>query len=191
LAGARGLARPQDAGVLELRQTWKSGFGPATLVERDRLRAKIPSPQSRALHWIVHDLLKEGDYWRGRIDLRHLHDLAQMAESENVDWTSLRSAMPDQRSRNALDVQLLALHDLFGVKIPCEHTRRPMVRFQHWRRIFTARHPVIGAPLRLAGNLAWGAWRFSQADDLARRGPIDLARRIARTLLEGGRRSKI
>jgi hypothetical protein len=189
LAGARGMARPQDAGVLEIRCTRE--FGPSTLVQRDHLRAKIPSPQSRALHWIVHDLLKEGDYWRGRIDLRHLHDLAQMAESDDIDWTSLRAAMPDQKSRNALDAQLLALHDLFGVRIPFEHTQRPMVRFQHWRRIFTARHPVIGAPVRLAGNLAWGARRFSQANDLARRGPVDLARRMARTLLESDSRSKI
>jgi hypothetical protein len=191
LAGARGLARPQDAGVLELRRTQGIEFGPSTLVERDRLWAKIPSPQARALHWIVHDLLKEGDYWRGRIDLRHLHDLAQLAESDDVDWTSLRAAMPDQRSRNALDAQLLALHDLFGARIPSEHTQRPMVRFQHWRRIFTAKHPVIGAPVRLAGNLAWGARRFSQADDLAQRGPVDLGRRIARTLLESDGRSKI
>lgn len=190
LAGARGMARPQDAGVLELRRTQGSEFGPSTLVERDRLQARIPSPQSRALHWIVHDLLKEGDYWRARIDLRHLHDLAQLAENDDVDWASMRAAMPDQRSRNALDAQLLALHDLFGLRIP-EHTQRPMVRFQHWRRIFTARHPVIGAPVRLAGNLAWGAWRFSQADDLAQRGPIDLARRMARTLLESDNRSKI
>ncbi len=191
LADGRGMARPQDVGVLELRRTRESGSHPPTLVERDRLRVNIPSPQSRALHWIVHDLLKEGDYWRGRIDLRHLHDLAQMAESDDVDWTSLRTAMHDARSRNALDAQLLALHDLFGVRIPLEHTRRQMVRFQHWRRIFTARHPLIGAPVRLAGNLAWGAWRFSQASDLMRRGPVDLARRMARTLSESDCRAKI
>ncbi len=124
LAGARGMARPQDAGILELRRTRGSEFGPPTLVERDRLRARIPSPRSRALHWIVHDLHKEGDYWRARIDLRHLHDLAQLAESEDVDWTSMRAAMPDQRSRNALDAQLLALHDLFGVRIPSTPTAR-------------------------------------------------------------------
>jgi putative nucleotidyltransferase-like protein len=190
LEGARGMARPQDVGSLELRRTQSSGFGPPTLVALGCLRAKIPSPQSRALHWIVHDLLKEGDYWRGRIDLRHLHDLAQMAESDDVDWTSLRAAMPDQRSRNALDAQVLALHDLFGVRIPSDHIQRPMVRFQHWRRIFTAKHPVIGAPVRLAGNLAWGAWRFSQADDLALRDTAELARRIACTLSESDHRSK-
>jgi Uncharacterised nucleotidyltransferase len=190
LAGARGMARPQDAGILELRRTHTAEFGPPTVIERDRNHAKIPSPQSRALHWIAHDLLKEGDYWRGRIDLRHVYDLLQLVESENVDWISLRAAMPDQRSRNALDVQLLALHDLFGVRIP-EHAHRPMVRFQHWRRIFTARHPVLGAPARLAGNLAWGLWRLVHADDLVQRGPFDLARRMARTVLESDGQSKI
>lgn len=191
LAGARGMARPQDAGLLELRQTQGKELGRSTLVERDCLRARIPSAEARALHWIRHDLIKEGDYWRGRIELRHLHDLAQLAQTEHVQWTSLRAAMPDERSRRALDVQLLALHDLFGVRVPCEHTQRPVIRLQHWRRIFTAKHPVIGAPVRLAGNLAWGAWRFSQSDDLAQRGLFDLARRIGRTVLESDHPSKI
>jgi len=191
LAGARGMARPQDAGVLELRRTHTAEFAAPTVIERDLFRAKIPSPQSRALHWIVHDLLKEGDYWRGRIDLRHLHDLAQLAENENVDWMSLRAAMPDRTSRNALDVQLLALHNIFGVKIPSEHTQSPMIRVQHWRRIFTARHPVLGSPLRLAGNLAWGLRRLIDVDDLAHRGPFDLVRRMARTVLESDGQSKI
>ncbi|MER8589106.1 hypothetical protein NKH19_28545 [Mesorhizobium sp. M1338] len=68
----------------------------------------------RALHWIVHDLFKKGDYWRGRIDLRRLHDLARLAESEDVDWTALQASMADQGARNALDTQLLALQHFFG-----------------------------------------------------------------------------
>lgn len=191
LSEGRGLVRPVDVGVLELRRTQEGELRPWTPVERGGLLAKIPSPQSRALHWIVHDLFKEGDYWRGRIDLRHLHDLAQLAESASLDWTLLRAAMPDRRSRNALDTQLLALHELFGVTIPFETMRRPMVRYQHWRRIFTARHPIIGAPVRLVGNLAWGAWRLSQVGDLVQRGPVDLGRRMVRTLLESDHRAKI
>jgi hypothetical protein len=143
------------------------------------------------MHWLVHDLLKEGDYWRGRIDLRHLHDLAQLAESDEVEWTVLRASMPDQSARNAFDTQLLALHQFFGTSVPSERIRRPMIRFQHWRRVFTAGHPVIGAPLRLAGNLMWGAWRLLHTDDLARRGLVDIARRIARTVSDGDLRSKI
>lgn len=191
LTEGRGMARPLDVGVLELRRAREGELQPQAPVERDGLLAKIPSPQSRALHWIIHDLFKEGDYWRGRIDLRHLHDLAQLAETENLDWTLLRAAMPDRRSRNALDTQLLALHEFFGVAIPFGSTQRPIVRYQHWRRIFTARHPIIGAPLRLVGNLAWGAWRLSQANDLVQRGPVDLGYRMVRTLLESDHQAKI
>ena len=182
VASGRGLARRQDAGMLELRASQASAFGPSSPVERHGLRAKIPPAHSRALHWMIHDLLKEGDYWRGRIDLRHLHDLAQLAESDDMDWTALRAAMSDRGACNALDTQLLALHQFFGTRIPTSCAPRPMVRFQHWRRVFTARHPFLGAPLRLAANLAWGTWRFSRADDLARRGPSDLGRRVIRTL---------
>jgi hypothetical protein len=189
VGGGRGMARQQDAGMLELRPSRANGFETPKLVQRNGLRVKIPPVQSRALHWIVHDLLKEGDYWRGRIDLRHLHDLAKLAESDEVDWTALRASMSDRGARNALDTQLLALHHFFGTRIPAKCAQRPMVRFQHWRRIFTATHPIIGAPLRLAGNLVWGTWRFSRADGLARRGPFDFARRIVRTLLNA--RTKI
>ncbi|MER8464779.1 nucleotidyltransferase family protein [Mesorhizobium sp. M1396] len=182
VAAARGMARQQDAGMLELRTSRANGFAPPKLVRRDGLRVKIPTAQSRAMHWMVHDLLKEGDYWRGRIDLRHLHDLARLAESDDVDWTSLQRSISDGTARNAIDTQLLAMHHFFGTRIPAKCAQRRMVRFQHWRRIFTATHPVVGAPLRLAGNLMWGTWRFSRVYGLARRGPSDFLRRIARTL---------
>ncbi|CDX14008.1 conserved hypothetical protein [Mesorhizobium sp. ORS 3324] len=179
--GGRGAARQQDAGMLELRPVQVKGFAPPRLVERDGLRVKIPPPHSQALHWMVHDLLKEGDYWRGRIDLRHLHDLARLAKSDDMDWTALQVAMADRGARNALDTQLLALHHFFGIRIPAS-CMRPMARLQHWRRVFTAKHPVLGAPLRLAGNLAWGTRRFLHAGGLARRGPLDLGRRVVRIL---------
>ncbi|TPL83212.1 nucleotidyltransferase family protein [Mesorhizobium sp. B2-3-13] len=182
VAGARGMAREHDAGMLELRSSQPTCHAPPELVQLGGLRVNIPPARSRALHWMVHDLLKEGDYWRGRIDLRHLHDLARLAESEDVDWMSLQESMPDRSARNALDTQLLALHHFFGTRIPAKCTQRPMVRFQHWRRVFTATHPIIGAPLRLAGNLMWGIWRFSRAYGLAKRGPSDPLHRIARTL---------
>ncbi|MBV7522256.1 nucleotidyltransferase family protein [Ensifer sp. ENS12] len=187
----RGMARPQDAGILELRRYRPDGFGCPQPVQRDGLRVKIPSLEARAMHWIMHDLLKEGDYWRGRIDLRHLHDLAQLAESEQLDWAALRTAMPNKTTRNALDTQLLTLHHFFGTKIPADAAGRPMPRLQHWRRIYTVRHPVSGAPLRLAGNLAWGLSRLTRSLELARRNPIELVRRAGLILSNKGLRSKI
>ena len=185
----RGMARPQDVGPLELRETWMEGAEPASRLERDGLQTMIPSANSRALHWIMHDLFKEGDYWRGRIDLRHLYDLWRLSEDEGVDWSALRHWMPDRHARNAVDTQLLALDHFFGVRIPAECVRQPVARLQHRRRLFTARHRIAGAPLRLVGNLGWGAWQLFQAGDLIDRGPARLARGIVKTLCDS--RSRI
>lgn len=185
----RGMARPQDVGMLELRETWAETPEPASRVERDGLRAMIPSANSRALRWILHDLFKEGDYWRGRIDLRHLHDLWRLSEDERIDWPALRGRMPRGHARNAMDTQLLALNHFFEVRIPAECSRQPVARLQHWRRLFTARHRAAGAPLRLAGNLSWGAWRLFREGDLTGGGPARLARGIVKTLFDS--RSRI
>jgi hypothetical protein len=185
----RGMARPQDVGPLELRETWTEDAGAASRVERDGLQAMVPSANSRALRWIMHDLFKEGDYWRGRIDLRHLHDLWRLSEDEGVDWCALRSRMRGRHARNAFDTQLLVLNHFFGLRIPAECARQPVARLQHWRRLFTARHRFAGAPLRLVGNLSWGAWQLFRAGDLIERGPARLARGIIKTLFDN--RSRI
>ena len=189
--GVRDMARPQDVGVIELRPRRPSVIEQWNLIQLRGGDAKIPSTQARAWHWIAHDLLKEGDYWRGRIDLRHLHDLAELSLSDGVDWAALRASVPDRRARNAVDTQLLALHHFFGCEIPAAVAGRAIVRFQHWRRVFTARHPLVGAPLRFGGNLAWGVWRFSNTRDLQKRGTVDLAIRIGRTILGRDLRAKI
>jgi len=192
LADARGMGRPQDVGALELRQQpsaisaaylRRKHDQPPAFVERAGVRVRIPSPTSRALHWIVHDLIKEGDYWRGCVDLRHLYDLAELEKNEGIDWHYLRDIMPDQLGRNVIETQLLTLHKLFGIDTPPDMRRRTVVRLQHWRRVFTAKHPVIGMPIRLAGSLAWGGRRISTSNDLIERGAIDFTRRAYRTLL--------
>jgi hypothetical protein len=187
----RALVRPEDVGSLELRAWEGDGLG-VKLVDRNGLSARIPSVQSRARHWIMHDLLKEGDYLRGRIDLRHLYDLAFLAETEHVDWGAVRASMPDRHARNALDTQMVTLHRLFGTRVPQECMQRPMIGFHHWRRVFTARHAVIGAPLRIAANLAWGTSRLGHSRQWMRDGPLKFARRITRTALgRDHHRSKI
>lgn len=185
VAGGRGLARPEDAGVVELRRSrLPAGLEALERVGHDGLRARVPSPEARALHLFVHDLLKEGDYWRGRIDLRHMHDLAILSRN-GVDWAAVRRAVADRRARNALETQLLALERLFAVAIPEEQgVRSAVVRLQHWRRMFCARHPVVAAPLRLGSAFAWGLRRLWLAEQRFRDGPRTIVRRIARTLFD-------
>ena len=190
IEGDRGMARPQDAGPVEIRPIRRlDGAKSPVLVNHAGLHVRIDPPHARALHWILHDLVKEGDYWRGRIDLRHLHDLAQLDDRDGVDWCALRQLAPDCVSRRAVDVQLLTLREFFGTEIPAECARGQLVRFHSWRRVFTATHPLAGSPLRLTGSLFWLARRLSQSNDLVQRGPFDLARRVVRTIRD--RRSKI
>lgn len=190
----RDMIRPADAGILELRPSQVKGFQPPELVEREGLLARVPSAEARAFHWIVHDQLKQGDYWRGRIDLRHLYDLAQLAECEELDWRAVRMAMPNRHARNAVDTQLSTLHRFFDVSVPHEFIRRPMIRFQHWRRVFSARHPVLGIPLRFAGNLVWATgklWNKLRSGELASRSSLGLAYRAALILSDKDLRTKV
>jgi hypothetical protein len=188
----RGMARPQDVGLLELRPKRDDARSAVPgLVEREGARVLIPPSISRAAHWIMHDLVKEGDYVRGRLDLRHLHDLARLSVEDGVDWSALRASAPDRMSRNAVDAQLLALEDLFGIRMPAAGARGRAIRFHHWRRVFSARHPIAGAPLRVGGNLVWGASRLRNLPALARLGAFEAARRIARTAFQIRPRSKL
>jgi hypothetical protein len=188
----RGMGRSQDVGILELRQRPRAASAaylprerekPSVILERAGVRARIPSAESRALHWIVHDLIKEGDYWRGCIDIRHLYDLFELTRTErDLDWSYLWSIMPDQLGRNVIETQLLTLHSFFGADLPPGMRSRVVVYLQYWRRTFAATHPIAGAPLRLAGDLAWGMRRMGAIDSLVKRGAADFARRVYWTL---------
>lgn len=188
----RGMARPQDVGLFELRPKKDGIVDPdAAKVEREGCVAVIPSPDARALHWLFHDLIKEGDLIRGRLDLRHLHDLAQLSTDVGVDWAKIRAAMPDRAGRTAHDVQMHALRDLFGVDVPGTDPDGPSIRFHHWRRTFPARHPVAGAPLRVLGNLVWGMRRASRLGALGQDGFGDGVRKVWRILFEQRPRAKL
>lgn len=187
IEGDRGMARPRDAAMVELRALASPppvDVGLATsllpcLLERDGVKAWIPSATSQALHLIRHDMLKEGDYWRGRIDLRHLHDLALLAADGGVDWICLAAAMPGRRGRNVLETQVLTLRTLFDANVPHDPAGTAIARVQNWRRIAIVEHPTLAAPMRLVGNLLWGMHRAMHFDGLLAHDARDLLRRTS------------
>ena len=61
MPGVRDLARSKDVGVVELGPCRRGPIEQWTVVELSGRAAVIPSVQTRAWHWIAHDLLKEGD----------------------------------------------------------------------------------------------------------------------------------
>lgn len=187
----RGMGRAQDAGLIELRDKPSTRSAPylsrdlrasSPLVQRHGGSVHVPSPTARALHLIVHDMIKEGDFWRLRIDLRHLHDLAELANfGEGIDWLVLRSALHDRTGRRALEVQAAALHDLFGVQIPPELNGNALIRVRHWGRLIAGSQGMPGASVRMAGRLAWGLDRLAKA--YTWRGGWDFSRRVYRVLV--------
>ena len=186
------FGRPQDVGVLEFcspSPRIRAYISPESIeahsepVARDGASARVPSPTFRALHLILSDQLQEGDYWTGCLDLRHLHDLAILAEGPGIDWPLLAAAMPDRHGRNVLAAQLLTLKRLFGAAVPPELCRGAWPRLQAWRRMAQLR-PLAGAPLRAAGLVALGLRRARTKDAPDWLGSPDLARRLEGALGE-------
>jgi hypothetical protein len=182
--GDRSLSRPDDASVIEVRpqpppapvESGATSLAPK-LLECEGVRAWIPSATSQVLHLVRHDMLKEGDYWRARIDLRHLYDIARLAADGEIDWVSLRAQMPSNPGRNALATQLLTLGSVFDVEFPWRSRSSTMARLQSWRCLTAAKHPVLGAPFRMLGDAAWGLKRALACERLHTIGAAELARR--------------
>lgn len=196
LEGEHGIWRPQDAGVLELHDAGTVSGPYGSLITDDAqfssvaagaALARLPSPTLRALNLIVHDQIKEGDYWRGTIDLRHLHDLAELALlPQGVDWHQLSRILRSPLQRNAFEMQLLALRDVFEVPVPAALCRRLVPRCQHWRRMAQIRHPRLAMPLRLAGAAAWLGRRIWTKDS-PRFTAANFAPRVLRKAMKGRR----
>lgn len=193
--GTRGMGRAHDVGLIELRDrpssrsaAYLSGDlrASSALVERDGAVACVPSPTARALHLIVHDMIKEGDYWRLRIDLRHLNDLAELASSaDGIDWARIRATLSDPVGRRALEVQAMALQDLFGIAIPAELHGGAIARLKHSARLTSETGGTAATLARTAGRLAWGVYRL--ANGYSWQGGWDFVQRARRSLVAPGK----
>ena len=195
----RELARPDDAGLLEfhLKPSGRSSRylsgdlrSSCRTVRQDGVVALIPSATSRALHLIVHDMIKEGDYWRLRLDLRHLKDLADLARSpQGVRWGEVNSALGDRAGRLALQVQLQMLKHVFGVPIDPRQLDTRAARLLHRARLTAIGDSRSGVPVRAAANLWWGIHRAFNG--YSWRGFRNLAGRTRNVFIEPAKGSRV
>jgi hypothetical protein len=148
------LKRPSDVGMVDLHREVP---GPAffyrssgdvkphcKMMRIGRGRADIPSTTYQALILIIHDQFQDSDYWIGNIDVRHLIDLRDLANSPTgIDWEMLAALTPSKLARNALESQLVALFWLLGVDVPTRMRSRFVPRLQHRRRLAQAKFPLL------------------------------------------------
>jgi hypothetical protein len=123
--------------------------------------AYVPSATFQAFMLIIHDQFQDNDYWTGNIDLRHLVDVRDLANSpDGIDWDQLAALAPGKLARNALETQLITLSDLLGVDdIPIHLRSRFIPRLQNRRRLAQARFPLLRWPFFATTLLDYGNYR--------------------------------
>nr|WP_086492254.1 nucleotidyltransferase family protein [Novosphingobium panipatense] len=186
------LGRECDAGGLDLHYRLKR-VGPARdagwLMQWCRPfaigagKAAMPSSAALAGLFVLHDQLQEGDYWRGRIDLRHLADMAAIdREAKGLDGAELAALFPDGRARRALAVQLDSLAQWLGVRVAIGRSGGRSgwrTRLQGWRRDRQLRHPGWETAFTLSSWLIDPPFSLYEQRGMAARG-----REMRRMLLE-------
>jgi len=105
----------------------------------------LPSPTAQALILVLHDQLKDRDYWRGLIDLRHVLDIDALAKTrDGIDWDLLDSWFCERQPRTALRTQLVSIEALLGIGVPNRLIKDWWPRIQHRRRMTQANWPALG-----------------------------------------------
>ena len=120
--------------------------------------ALLPNPALQLFFLVLHDQFHDGDYWSGRLNLRHLVDVADLlGAAESIDWPCLDALVATPVVRNALETVLIDCRWLTGVAAPAPRLRRLWPRLQHWRRLRQVGGPGWMIPFALATGLWEGA----------------------------------
>lgn len=119
--------RPEDAGAIDLHHRPP---GPASLYPEadgelgepatiDGIgRVRLPSAVGRVTHLIAHDMFNDGGLATGRIQLRHLFDIAGLSRETDIDWASVRARFSSPRLLPAFDTYAISLRRLARIEMP-------------------------------------------------------------------------
>lgn len=164
------LQRPGDVGMIDLHQKppghdfFYGMSGDVTqncrLLPWRGASVYTPTATYHALMLVIHDQFQDADYWVGKIDLRHLLDLRDLAnELDGIDWKRLALFIRGDLARNAVETQLVALSSLLGVNVPSELRSRAIPQIQHRRRMLQIRLPALRRAFLLTALLDYRDYR--------------------------------
>src|SRR5262249_13237091 len=122
------FGRPGDPGSIDLHQAAPGPAGVAVLdhiansaamIDIAGARARLAPIALHILIAILHDQFQDGHFWRGGFNLRHLLDIATLAEhAQEADWRAVAAAYPTAVVRAAGAAQLLAAKHIAGARVP-------------------------------------------------------------------------
>jgi hypothetical protein len=157
------LARSGDRASIDLHQRPPGPPGMAEIADlRERAslvetagggRALIPDGASQLYLLVLHDQFHDGDYWSGRLNLRHLLDIGDLVQDRDTDWARLDGLVGTAVVRNALNTELIDAAWLTGVRLPEASGRGFWPRLQHRRRLIQVACPALMLPLAAATTL--------------------------------------
>lgn len=205
-----GFGRPGDMAMIDLHDrplslpAQAAGRACETLSNRDLRRAArlrcwrgarvaVPSPAHRLLHLVLHDQLQDRDHFAGRLNLRHLLDIAHLLRSHpEVDVGELLGRLAPSGVAGAAESHLLAAHELYGAPLP-PRAATVRARLHHARRLAIARWPRLRRGNDVAAGIAWelagvrgptggaAAWRWRRMVHGLRRHGFSALRRVRDT----------
>jgi hypothetical protein len=158
------LARLVDAGGVDLHQRAPGGEIVSDLRERcvpvELAGARFAAPPAhlQVLISVWHDQWHEGRFWRGGFHLRHLMDIALLAENPGIEWRKAFALCADGVQRLGLRAQALAARRLVNADVPAEAIEGFWPAFAYHRQRIQYVWPAINAPLRGVG-LTRAVWR--------------------------------
>jgi hypothetical protein len=128
--------------------------------EADGLRARVLSPTDRVLHLLLHDLVQDRGIHDGRLNLRHLHEIAVLlASGAPLRWDEIMARLARHRLGHLAEVALLAVRFFFAMPIPAGIRPSARARLHLWRALLQLRHPWLARCGEVFGNahycLAW------------------------------------
>jgi hypothetical protein len=126
-------------------------------------QVRLPDPTRSIGHNVIHDPLDHEGYWRERMELRQLLDLAMVRRRhENaIDWGHLHRRFSVAGLPHVLAANLNVAEQLLGVPVPrivrlSERQRRARDRAQYWGRL--ARMPRLYVAARRRDP--WGVFNL-------------------------------
>jgi hypothetical protein len=134
--------------------------GRAMILSVGGLQARVLSPSDRVLHLLLHDLVQDHGIHDGRLNFRHLHEIAVLAATgAPLHWDAIIAHLDRHRLRSLADVVLLTVHTFFETPIRPAIKPLPGARLLVARSLLQLRYPQLTRCGEIFGNvhrsLAW------------------------------------